>query len=1161
MTQPAMPTVSRSIPAVPFLTSDEVLAGGGEMGALMRAYDWASSPVGPVSGWPQSLRTAVSILLDSRYPTLVCWGPQYIQFYNDAYRPVLGATKHPHALGQGTPECFPEVWHFIGPLFDRVMAGGEPTYLDDQLFLLDRNGYLEETYFTFCYSAIRNESGRPGGVFVTCVETTSRVIGERRLRTLRELAARGADAKTAEDACRRAMEALSTDTIGIPFALLYLFDDERRQARLVGATPGLDLGREYSPLVVQLDDGDSQRWPFVRASRATDLLVIDDLRTRFSPLPGGPWEESPAAAALIHVGRGAGAQDAPSGLLIVGLNSRRAFDDDYRGFLSLVASQIGSSIGNARAYEEERRRAESLAELDRAKTTFFSNVSHEFRTPLTLMLGPIEDLLRRDTDATEQREKLQLLHRNALRLLKLVNTLLDFSRIEAGRVEAVYEPVDVAQLTAELAATFRAAVESAGLRLVVDCPPLEELAYVDRDMWEKIVLNLLSNALKFTFEGEIGVAVVRDGDHVRLTVSDTGTGIPAEQLPHIFERFRRIEGARSRTHEGSGIGLSLVQELVRLHGGRLVVESAVDAGTTFIITIPLGAAHLPRERIGARRSTRSTAIGALPFVEEAMRWLPPSGNGAGDIASPIQRPLSVTSHAPPRHSSERARVLVVDDNSDMLQYVSELLAESYDVELATDGVAALEQIERALPDLVVTDVMMPRMDGLALVRALRREPRTRALPVVLLSARAGEEDTIEGMETGADDYLVKPFSARELRARVKTHVELSRRRRQSMDELEAARERLDALFQRAPAVSAVLRGPEHVFEMANPAYRELVGNRELLGRSVREVFPDAEGQGYFELLDHVYRTGEPYVGNEARLLLDRGDGVFNEWFLNFVYQPLRDGSGQITGIFVHGVDVTTQVRARREIEELYGRVQAANRSKSEFLAAMSHELRTPLNAIIGYIDLLSLGVRGAITPAQLADLERIRAAGQYLLSLINDLLNFTRLEAGRVEFRPCDTSLEDVTASALELVQAQLAQKGLRLERGRSRPDVTAYVDGERVQQMLINLLTNAIKYTESGGTITVWVDDGATADGAPAARIHVRDTGIGIPAEQLTHIFEPFVQVQRHPRAGSQLGVGLGLSITRDLAHAMGGDILVTSELGRGSTFTIALPRTAPTR
>ena len=236
---------------------------------------------------------------------------------------------------------------------------------------------------------------------------------------------------------------------------------------------------------------------------------------------------------------------------------------------------MATAIANARAYEEERKRAEALAEIDRAKTAFFSNVSHEFRTPLTLMLGPLEDELRENSKG---RERIEIAHRNSLRLLKLVNTLLDFAQIEAGRIEAVYEPTDLAAATAELASVFRSAIEKAGLRLVVDCPPLPEEMYVDREMWEKIVLNLLSNAFKFTFEGEIKVSLRLCRERVELSVSDTGAGIPAAELSHIFERFHRVRGTDSRTHEGTGIGLSLVQELARIHGGGVQVRSVEGQG-------------------------------------------------------------------------------------------------------------------------------------------------------------------------------------------------------------------------------------------------------------------------------------------------------------------------------------------------------------------------------------------------------------------------------------------------------------------------------------------------------------------------------------------------------------------------------------------------------
>jgi len=314
-----------------------------------------------------------------------------------------------------------------------------------------------------------------------------------------------------------------------------------------------------------------------------------------------------------------------AGFVVAGVSPRLAFNDDYKGFFDLLAGQVAAAVANARAYEEERRRAEALSELDRAKTAFFSNVSHEFRTPLTLILGPVDDALAgADGELPPPlRERLEVARRNGQRLQRLVNTLLDFSRIEAGRVRASYEPTDLAAFTADLASNFRSACEKAGLELAVDCPPLAEPVFVDRQMWEKVVLNLLSNAFKFTFGGEIAVSLqAAGGSVIRLTVRDTGTGIPEEEVPKLFERFHRVHGARARTHEGTGIGLALVQELVKLHGGSVQVESEPNAGTMFAVTIPAGKAHLPAERIAAERVLSSTAMGAAPYVEEAMRWLP-----------------------------------------------------------------------------------------------------------------------------------------------------------------------------------------------------------------------------------------------------------------------------------------------------------------------------------------------------------------------------------------------------------------------------------------------------------------------------------------------------------------------------------------------------------
>src|SRR6185503_16095797 len=327
-----------------------------------------------------------------------------------------------------------------------------------------------------------------------------------------------------------------------------------------------------------------------------------------------------------------------------------------------------TAIANAQAYQAERKRAEALAEIDRAKTTFFSNVSHEFRTPLTLMLGPLEEALTEAGLLPDVRARLDVAHRNSVRLLKLVNTLLDFSRIEAGRIEAVYERLDLCTLTQELASVFRSAIEKAGLKLVVDCkPPIETPVYVDREMWEKIVFNLLSNAFKFTFEGEIKVSLKEKGDRIELAVSDTGTGIPEDELQHLFERFHRVKGARGRSYEGSGIGLALVQELVKLHSGSVHVVSEVERGSTFTVSIPIGSDHLPADRLGAAKTLVSTNLRGEAYVEEVSKWLPVNG----DILATLPAPEI------PEASALRPRILLADDNADMRDYVRRLLANKF----------------------------------------------------------------------------------------------------------------------------------------------------------------------------------------------------------------------------------------------------------------------------------------------------------------------------------------------------------------------------------------------------------------------------------------------------------------------------------------------------
>ncbi|HET8798068.1 MAG TPA: ATP-binding protein, partial [Thermoanaerobaculia bacterium] len=771
----------------------DCLAGGGAMGALMRAADWSATPLGAVEVWPQSLRTAISIMLESKFAMVVAWGPDYRFFYNDRYQPILGS-KHPAALGMPGAKIFPEVWDVVGPEFDRAWRG-EPFAVDDWLLPLERRGYLESCWFTLSYSPIRDESGGVGGVLAVVVETTGRVEGERRLATLRDLARRATDAKAADEACRTTAAVFAQNPVDVPFALLYLVDADGRGIRRV-ADVGLPPQHPAAIDSLDCDRPDDTGWPLASVLASGQMRVVDDLATRFGVLPGGAWPE-PAEAAVVYPLARPGIER-PYGVLVAGVSPRRRLDDAYRGFFDLAAEHITTAISNACAFEGERRRAEALAEIDRAKTAFFSNVSHEFRTPLTLMLGPLEDALH-GAERSISGETLHLVHRNALRLLKLVNALLDFSRLEAGRVEAVYEPVDLGALTGDLASGFRSAIERAGLTLTLDLQPLSEPVYVDRPMWEKVVLNLLSNAFKFTFEGGIALTLRETPERVIFEVRDSGTGIAAAELPRIFERFRRVEGARSRTEEGSGIGLALVQELVRQHGGTIDVESRVGEGTAFRVSLPRGSAHLPPQRIGAQRALSSTATGAAPYVEEAQRWL-------GDDLQP-------SAGAP---SAEH--ILVADDNADIREYLRRILGRRWQVRVVADGAAALEAARAQPPDLVLTDVMMPVLDGFALLRELREDERTRHVPVVMLSARAGEEARVEGLGAGADEYLVKPFGARELVARVASQLALAKERAAAAAhraEADLQKRNFASLLLQAPTPVCVLRGPQLVIELAN----------------------------------------------------------------------------------------------------------------------------------------------------------------------------------------------------------------------------------------------------------------------------------------------------------------------------------------------------------
>lgn len=758
----------------------------GEMAQRFREFNWSATPIGPVEFWPESWRNAVQIILDSSFPTALALGQELIYFYNDAFIDLAGPSRHPTALGLPTQVAWKEIWdQILQPRFTHTLTTGEPTGEADLLMPLVRSGYLEETYVTFSFAALRDDHNRPSGIFCTAIENTRRIVAERQMNCLRALAARSSFAETPVEVCEAAAATLEGHPRDLPFAALYILEATGNRAHLAGTAGLVSIPSIFSQTIeiAEVSSSVVARVAFTRSAQ-----LIDDIRPFVDGLVRTP-EVTPQQALALPVSN-PGAEHLAA-VLIVGLNPMRPVEES-RAFHELIANHLETAIASARTKQHVRERAQALAELDRAKTLFFSNVSHELRTPLTLLLAPLDDLLSRTNLDAADRGLVELARRGGGRLLKLVNSLLEFSRIEAGRIEASYEATDLASLTIDLVSIFRSAFERAGLALVIDCPKLPEDVFVDRDMWEKIVLNLVSNAFKFTLKGEVRISQHALRQYIELRVNDTGCGVAAEDLPRLFERFFRGRASQARTHEGSGIGLSLVQELVKLHGGSIEARSQVGIGTTITVQIPRGFAHLPSERIGVIRTLEIARIGALPFLEEALGWLSDGERAAlRVIGSTDQSPAAAPSEMTPR---EAVRILIADDNADMRSYLSRLFGERWQVETEPDGAAALEHILRNPPNLVIADVMMPVMDGFGLLHAIRANDAISKMPVMLLSARAGEEASAEGLRAGADDYVIKPFSARELLARVESRLTQARlhaaerRAREAAEEANRARD-------------------------------------------------------------------------------------------------------------------------------------------------------------------------------------------------------------------------------------------------------------------------------------------------------------------------------------------------------------------------------------
>lgn len=707
---------------------------------------------------------------------------------------------------------------------------------------MERKDYQEEVYVSFSYSPAPGDDGSVKGVFCVCSENTERIINERALQTLRDLGALTFDEKSLDAVYRNVVEVLGKNNKDFPFAIVYKMENNGSRA-IATASTGTDNKQYLLPAIIDTGAPTAVTSHFCQAYLSNSVTVTE-VKKLPEDMPKGCWKM--ASSKFVYIPISGVGSNHPYAIIFAALNPCRQFDKNFQQFCELIGERVSLEINKILALEEERKRVEALEQIDKAKTVFFSNISHEFRTPLTLILSPLEELLNQqksNLSATEK-QNLETSHRNGLRLLKLVNTLLDFSRIESGKHQASYVLTNITELTTYLVSNFQSVIEKAGLTLIVKANTFPEPVYVDRSMWEKIVFNLLSNAFKYTLSGSITVTLTAENKFAVLQITDTGVGIPEEELPHMFERFHRVQQVTGRTFEGTGIGLSLTKELVLQHKGEVSVKSKLNKGSTFTVKIPFGKEHLPQHQIAA--PGKEEVVTSSMYVEEAGTLL-----------------VKDTTSAPVSEIKNLPLVLVVDDNADMREHLQSILIPHFNVITASNGQHALEKINAQMPALVISDVMMPIMDGIGLVKAVKANRAIAHIPIILLTARAGEESKIVGWETGADDYLTKPFSSKELISRVSSQIKTQQIRTEAlmdMAEQKKYSKKLEEMNRELIKMNEELASFAYIssHDLQEPLRKIQMFSKRILEKEINRL--SEEGKDFFYRMDNA--------ANRMRVLID-----------------------------------------------------------------------------------------------------------------------------------------------------------------------------------------------------------------------------------------------------------------------------------------------------
>lgn len=1286
----------------------------GEMERMIQDYPWQNTDLGPINSWSSSLKTAVSICLQSPTSCTLLWGPSLVLIYNDKYADMAGK-KHPRLFGKSGSDAWGEVWDRFGPVSVPVLKGKSAARQDDLMFFdrLTSADLPEEVYQTWSWIPVKGENGTVEGILNWSIETTQKVLAERRLRSMRTFSERAKLSKDVLQLTSALISVLEQNKEDVPFAAFYYCQTpnlihKRRDIssnnnatprvrpphdfhnppihlslKLAGsigvpdthpATPlfleieldpitykpsvsrglitrylsdtvipfpslsstggtptsssinGFDHTNTYqntrSPSRISATSPNAWRWPIAEAIMSRRPLLVPSLPSEVAEsLSRRSWGDVPRQAVIIPIWSHESEETPlPQAVLVLGVNPRRPYDKQYEEWVNLFSTGLSVSLAAVLSWEAETQRAVQLAQLDAAKTSFFSSVSHELRTPLTLIMGPLHNALTTTRDP-KVKDMLNMASRNVSRLSRLVDSLMDFTRIEAGKLLGNFKPVQLGAFTADLAALFRSTIEKSHIEFIIDCDTSSPvLCYVDPDLWEKIVFNLTGNAFKYTLEGSITVQLHFRNQEVVFSVADTGVGIPEDDLDKIFQRFHRVSTV-SRSHEGTGIGLSLTKELVRLHGGSISVVSKTkneshdgSHGSIFTVQIPLGKDHLPPTHVHDTMSEEHRYQHyARGIVEEATHWLDPVDvhSGRTTSSSPTLAEGSDTSSEMNKldHSTlffvKTDILLLVDDSSDMRQYIRTMFVEFCTVVEATNGLDALELMDKGLrPNLVLTDIMMPFVDGYALMKAMRERPYTRLVPIIFLTAKAGEEAIIDGLLAGADDYIAKPFQGRELVARVHLQMQLGKRRAELETRFEERQREIQILSDVSP-IGIVRTDARGSIIYSNPRWLEITGRIGLpLNDWIESVHPAdvepvntlwrkalddrMEGSLEFRWLNGIWTKGQVvHLGVED-----------NEWAgILFTITDISDQRLYEAAKLLHVQEREATARKRaEEAEERRREADERRRAQELLIDVTSHELRQPVSAILNCSTLVKENLsrlREKLRKAQVTgqgfipegdligvmdeDLEALDSIYQCGLAqerIANDVLSLSRIQLQVLSIQPVEFELVPEIRRVMAIFHNELKMKRisldltfgdsirlLRVRRIRS--------DKSRLGQVLTNLLSNAIKFADTSvderkiqvtvdvsfdppreGTCLPPLEDKIPED--PAAPIYlyisVKDSGPGLHPDDLALLFKRFQQGSNsHDVFG---GSGLGLFVSRKLCDLMNGRIDVDSVYGHGATF-----------